>query len=184
MRSSCTIIIIAFSALFLASLPDASAQNSRNPYRGIYNLTELNIGYGLQGNTQANEIGFTGLTTIGGYTFTQSLAAGLGIGFLAYNGSNTIPLYLEGGYYFKEFGLGKMRLFTKADAGLLFRINGEISPVRYFLNPLGGMLIPLAYHKEISVSLGLFTQWDPNYQDYMQNQFNFYINAKIGFKIY
>lgn len=185
MRNSFIIIILALTIMFLTSFGKISAQTYRYQSQGIYNLTELHIGYGLQGNVEPNEIGFTGLTTMAGYTFTRSLAAGLGVGILAYNGSNVIPLYLDGGYYFKNFGLGKMRLFIKADAGLLFRLNGDVSPTRFFANPTAGMLIPVARRKEISVSFGLFTQYDPdNTDNTQQNQLTNFINAKIGLRFY
>lgn len=172
------ILIFAFSG-------SISAQTYRYQSSGVYNLTELHIGYGLQGDVQPNEIGFTGLTTMAGYTFTRSLAAGLGAGILAYNGSNVVPLYFDGGYYFKNFGLGKMRIFIKADAGLLFRLNGEVSPTRFFGNPAAGILIPVARRKEISVSFGIFTQYDPNNLDNtQQSQLTNFINARIGLRFY
>lgn len=185
MRNSLIIIILSLAILIFASLGNLAAQNYRYQSKGIYSLSELNIGYGLQGDVEPNQIGFSGLTTMAGYTFTRSLAAGVGVGILAYNGSNAIPLYLDGGYYFKNFGIGKMRFFIKADAGVLFRLNGEVSPTRYFGNPAGGLLIPIARHKEISVSFGIFTQYDPTVQDNtQQRQLTNFINAKIGLRVY
>jgi hypothetical protein len=185
MKNSFIIIIFILSALILISFEDIYAQNSRIEKRKIYNLTELNIGYGLQGNVEPNVIAFTGITTLAGYSFSSSGGMGIGSGIFAFNGSYSVPLYLEGGYYFKEFGLGKMRFFAKADAGANFRLNGDIPPTRFFVNPLGGILIPVARHEEVSVSFGFFTQWNPNYQDYSgQNQFDNFINAKFGLRFF
>ena len=185
MKNSFIILILTLAILIFTSLGKVSAQAYRYQSIGIYNLSELHIGYGLQGDVEPNEIGFTGLSTLAGYTFSQSFAAGLGVGFLAYNGSNAIPLYLEGGYYFKNFGLGKMRFFVKADAGILIKLNGDISPTRFLGNPSAGMLVPVARHKEVSVSLGIFTQYDPDkLANTQQKQLTNFINAKIGLRLY
>lgn len=178
-------LIFILAALILTTGGKISAQTYRYQTNGIYNLTELHVGYGLQGDVEPNEIGFAGLSTLVGYTFTKRLAAGVGTGFLAYNGSNTVPVFLEGGYYFKNFGIGKMRFFLKADAGVLIRINGDVSPTRYYGNPAVGILIPVASHKELSVSLGWFAQWDPDSQDITQEkQLTNFFNAKVGLRIY
>ena len=185
MRNSFIIIIFILTTLIFISLKDACAQNSRFEKKKIYNLSELTIGYGFQGDVEPNQIAFTGITSMAGYSFSSAGGLGIGSGILAYNGSYSIPLYLEGGYYFREFGLGKMRFFAKADAGALFRLNGDIPPTRFFANPLGGMLIPVARHKEVSISLGFFTQWNPNYEDYPeQNEFDYFFNAKLGLRFF
>lgn len=185
MKNSSLILIFTLTMLIFTSFVKISAQTNPSQSRGIYNITELNIGYGLQGDVEPNEIGFAGLSTIVGYTFTRSLSAGLGVGILAYNGSNCVPLYGEAGYYFRNFGLGKMRFFLKADGGLLIRLNGDVSPTRVFGNPAAGMLIPVAHHKEISVSFGWFTQWDTyNEDETKQNQLTNFINAKVGLRFY
>jgi hypothetical protein len=184
MKNSFIIFILVLTMLIFISSRSISAQSYRYQAKGIYNLSELHIGYGLQGDVEPNKIGFAGLSTMAGYTFTRSLAAGVGAGFIAYNGSNAVPVFLEGGYYFGNFGIGKMRFFVKADAGLLIRVNGDISPTRYYGNPAAGLLIPVASHKEISVSLGVFTQWDPDNTDNTQNQLTNFINAKVGLRIY
>lgn len=185
MRHFFSIVLFSFLALIFASTKDLSAQSRHLSSDGVYNLTELNLGYGLQGNVQPNEIGFTGISTLVGYWLTRSLSAGLGAGILAYNGSNAIPLYFEGGYYFRPFGLGKTRFFIKADAGLLFRLNGDVEPVRVFGNPNAGLQIPLARHKDISISLGFFSQFEQKLQNnYQQYQLTNFVNAKVGLRFY
>ena len=185
MKYTIIIVILTLTALVFVSSGEIMAQNARGQSTGLYGLTELTVGYGLQGDVQPNEIGFTGLSVLGGYWLTKSLSAGLGAGILAYNGSNAVPLYFEAGYAFKEFGLGKMRLFIKADGGVLARLNGDVDAMRLFGNPSAGMLIPVAYHKEISVSLGYFTQYEQKLIDTkMQYQLTNFINAKIGLRFY
>jgi hypothetical protein len=96
-----------------------------------------------------------------------------------------VPFYLEGGYSFKEAGLGKMRFFLKADAGVLLRLNGEVDPARVFGNPQAGILIPVAYQKELSVSLGYFAQYEQKQQETSsQYQLTNFINAKVGLRFY
>jgi hypothetical protein len=185
MKLLSTIIFLTLTTLLLILSDNLSAQNPRTQSSGIYGLTELNLGYGLQGDVQPNDIGFAGLSALGGYWFTKSLTAGLGTGILAYNGSNAVPLYFEAGYFLREFGLGKMRIFLKADAGLLFRLNGNVDPLRVYVNPSVGLLIPISWQKDISVSLGYFTQYEQklNVTDTPYQLTNF-INAKIGLRFY
>jgi hypothetical protein len=177
---------ILIPVVMMLILPaEVMAQVTRPQSKGMYGLTELQVGYGLQGNVQPNEIGFTGLSLLAGYSFTQSFSGGVGVGIQAYNGSNAVPVYLEGGYSFKEAGLGKMRFFVKADAGVLIRVNGEVDQARVFGNPQAGILIPVAYHKELSVSLGFFSQWEQKPQETSsQYQLTNFINAKIGLRFY
>ena len=185
MKFHSLISILALTILSYVSPGEAVAQVSRPQTRGMYGLAELQVGYGLQGNVQPNEIGFTGLSLLAGYSFTQSLSGGVGVGIQAYNGSNAVPFYLEGGYSFKEAGLGKMRFFLKADAGVLLRLNGEVDQARVFGNPQAGILIPVAYQKELSVSLGFFTQYEQKQQEASsQYQLTNFINAKIGLRFY
>jgi len=151
----------------------------------MYGLTELNLGFGLQGDVQANQIGFTGLSALAGYWLTPKVTAGLGVGFLGYNGSGSVPLFLEGGYYFDEFGLGKMRFFLKADAGILIGVTGDIPAMRAFGNPCLGLQLPISRSKEISVSLGFYSQMDQITTDNTQsNQLTNFINGKIGLRFY
>jgi hypothetical protein len=182
MKNGIVIALFTLTTLIFTSLGEISAQSFRSQNSGLYGLAELHFGYGLQGNVEPNLIGFTGITGIAGYSFTRSISVGAGTGIFAYNGSNAVPLFFEGGYSFREFGLGKMRFFLKADAGLLIRLNGDVAPARIFGNPLAGLTIPVANRKEISVSLGFFTQYDPNYSN--QSQFANFLNAKIGLRFY
>jgi hypothetical protein len=177
---------ILIPAVMIFIIPfETKAQVTRPQSKGAYGLTELQVGYGLQGNVQPNEIGFTGLSLLAGYTFTQSFSGGIGVGIQAYNGSNAVPVYIESGYCFEEIGLGKMRFFLKADAGVLIRLNGEVDQARVFGNPQAGILIPVAYHKELSVSLGFFTQWEQKQQEASsQYQLTNFINAKVGLRFY
>lgn len=178
-------ISLALSLLVFAPTATVSAQTAHTPNSGMYGLIDLNLGFGLQGNVEANQIGFAGLNAMAGYWISPNVAAGVGAGFLGYNGSGSIPLYLEGGYYFEEFGLGKMRFFLKADAGILIGVTGDIPAVRVFGNPCVGLQLPISRTKEISVSLGFFTQLDQITQDNTQsNQLTNFINGKIGLRFY
>lgn len=179
------IFIVTLTTLVFLPAKKTEAQSSRTPSSGMYGITELNLGFGLQGDVQANQIGFTGLSALAGYWINPKVTAGAGIGFLGYNGSGSVPLYLEGGYYFDEFGLGKMRFFVKADAGILIGVTGDIPAVRAFGNPSVGLQLPISRSKEISVSLGFFTQMDEITKDNVKsNQLTNFINGKIGLRFY
>lgn len=177
--------MLTVTLLVIAHTGKVNAQTAHTPSSGMYGLTELNLGFGLQGDVQANQIGFTGLSALAGYWISPKVSAGLGVGFLGYNGSGVVPLYLEGGYYFDEFGLGKMRFFLKADAGILIGVVGDIPALRVFGNPCLGLQLPISQTKEISVSLGFFTQLDQITKDNTKsNQLTNFINGKIGLRFY
>lgn len=186
MKNKRCISFIFMVAMLLSIVPvKTRAQVSQPQTRGVYGLTELHIGYGLQGVVQKNEIGFTGLSALMGYTFTKTLSAGVGAGILAYNGSNAVPVFVEGGYTLKPVGLGKMRFFVKADAGMLLKLNGNVDAARVFASPQAGILIPVAYHKELSLSFGLFSQYEQNKTEAgMPTQLTNFLNAKIGLRFY
>ena len=177
--------MLTVTLLVIALTGKVNAQTAHTPSSGMYGLTELNLGFGLQGDVQANQIGFTGLSALAGYWLNPKVSAGVGTGFLGYNGSGVVPLFLEGGYYFDEFGLGKMRFFLKADAGILIGVTGDIPAIRIFGNPSVGLQLPISRTKEISVSLGFFTQLDQITQGNIQsNQLSNFINGKIGLRFY
>lgn len=179
------LIFLTLTLLVFSPAEKVSAQTAHTPSTGMYGLTELTLGYGLQGDVQANQIGFTGISALAGYWINPKLSAGLGTGFLGYNGSGVVPLFLEGGYYFDEFGLGKMRFFLKADAGILIGVTGDIPAIRVFGNPCVGLQLPVSRTKELSVSLGFFTQMDQINQGNIQsNQLSNFINGKIGLRFY
>jgi hypothetical protein len=153
---------------------NAGDAQATGPSKGFYDITEFHVGYGLQGTEQADIVGRTGITTVAGYRFNHTLAAGLGTGLAAYNGGTSIPLYAEGGCYFGEFGLAKLRPFITADAGVLFPFYGDNTGTRIFGNPSVGLRIPMFSKKDISVSVGLFTQREKD------GNLNNFINVKIG----
>lgn len=111
MKKIVFIVLSVFILLFYVYQGKAVAQNSHIKYKGMFFHPELNVGYGLQGDLQPNEIGFAGLNATAGYWLTRKITGGIGVGIQAYNGSNTVPLTLQGGYYFRETGLGNMRFF-------------------------------------------------------------------------
>jgi len=181
MKKLFIIVFLTLTLVYLFSSGKVVAQSSHVKYRGMYFQPELNIGFGLQGELQPNEIGFAGLNATVGNWFSKKVTGGAGIGIQAFNGSNTVPLYLQGGYYFDEWGLGNLRFFARADAGLLFKLNGEVAPTRVFGNPSVGLLIPVARRRMVSFSLGFYSQWENKQSfDINQNDFNNFLNLKIG----
>ena len=156
----------------------------RGKTSGFYNLTELTIGFGLQGYSQLayrphnTKVACASISTMVGFWFTPSFTAGLGIGLMTYNYTNTVPAFLEAGYYFNEFGLSILRPFIKVDGGILYRLNGNIAQVRTFANPTAGLLIPVKNHLKLSVAAGYMTQWQS------KSQAENFVTARVGLIFY
>lgn len=185
MKKKYILCIFLLIILCFTTAKQTLAQRSHTASSGMYGLTELNLGFGLQGDTQANQIGFTGVSALAGYWLAPNVTAGLGVGILGYNGSGSVPLYFEAGYYFNEFGLGKVRFFIKANAGTLIGVKGDIPPARFFGNPCVGLQLPISRTKEISVSLGFFTQMDEVTKDNIKtSQLTNFLNGKIGLRLF
>jgi len=184
MKQVFIISILTLTLLLYISPGEIAAQNNRVTrvrYEGMFVHPELNVGYGLQGNLEPHEISFAGFNTTAGYWFNQSVTGGIGVGLQAYNWSNTAPVYLQGGYYFNELGYGFFRFFLKLDAGLIIKLNGQVAPWRVFGNPSAGFIIPVARRRLVAFSLGYYTQWENAEEyDYGQNEYNSFINLKIG----
>lgn len=191
MRKSHPIIFLVFAVSFLTFVGNVSAQRSsynswdRVVFRGnlqfkqrLYNLTEINIGYGARYLDQPYEIRRAGISTLLGYRFNRALTLGVGAGLEAYNGGTLAPVYLEGQIYMNRLSGGSIKPFLTAASGFLFNVSGIETDISVFANPGIGMLIPVTYRSSFSVSLGLYTHWEPGEQRYS------FINTKIGLLFY
>jgi hypothetical protein len=102
----------------------------------------------------------------------------VGAGLEAYNGGTMAPVYLEGQIYMNRLSQGSIKPFLTGASGFLFNVSGIETGISVFANPGFGLLIPMTYRSSFSISLGLYTQWDPEVQRYS------FINTKIGLLFY
>lgn len=144
----------------------------------LYNLTELNIGYGAHYLDQPYEIRRGGISTLLGFRYSRAITIGVGAGLEVYNGGTLAPLFLEGQIYMNRLSQGSIKPFLTGASGLLYNISGLETDINVFANPGFGFLIPMTYRSSLSISLGLYTQWAPEVQRYS------FINTKIGLLFY
>lgn len=191
MRKFNLVIFLAFTAALLLSTGNVSAQRSsynkwdqtifRNnpPLRNrLYNLTELNLGYGARYLDQPYEIRRGGFSTLLGYRYRRAITLGIGAGIEVYNGGTLAPVYLEGQIYMNRISQGSIKPFLTGASGFLFNISGIETGISVFANPGFGLLIPMTYRSSLSISLGMYTHWEPGIQRYS------FINTKIGLLFY
>lgn len=191
MRKSHPVIFLVFALAFLMFAGNVSAQRSsynswdRVVFRGnlhfsqrLYNLTELNIGYGARYLDQPYEIRRGGISTLLGYRFSRALTIGIGAGLEAYNGGTMAPVYLEGQIYMNRLSTGSIKPFLTGASGFLFNVGGIETDISVFANPGIGLLIPMTYRSSFSISMGIYTHWEPGVQRYS------FVNTKIGLLFY
>jgi len=187
MRKSHLVIFLTFTVALFILGETVSAQRSSynswdrvvfrsNPHfqKRLYNLTEINLGYGARYLDQPYEIRRGGISTLLGYRLNRALTIGVGAGLEAYNGGTMAPVYLEGQIYMNRLSQGSIKPFLTGASGFLFNVSGIQTGISVFANPGFGLLIPMTYHSSLSISLGLYTQWEPAVERYT------FINTKIG----
>jgi hypothetical protein len=144
----------------------------------IYNLTEINLGYGARFLDQPYEIRRAGISTLLGFRYNRAVSIGLGVGLEVYNGGSLAPLYLEGQIYMNRLSQGSIKPFLTGASGFLFNVSGIKTDINLFANPGFGLLIPMTYRSSLSVGIGLYTQWNPGIERYS------FITTKIGLLFY
>lgn len=151
-----------------------------NPPLGkrIYSLTEFNLGYGARYLDQPYEIRRSGVTTLLAYRYSRTIAIGVGAGLESYNGGTLAPLFLEGQIYFDKSIRGSIKPFLSGSSGYLAQVSGIKSNITVFANPSAGLLIPITYRSSLTVSLGVFTQWNVGVERYS------FLDTKIGVLFY
>lgn len=188
MGKSHFVIFLTFTVALLFGSGTISAQRSsynkwdRIVFRSkppinqrIYNLTEINIGYGARYLDQPYEISRGGISTLIGFRYNRAITFGVGAGIETYNGGTLAPLYLEGQFYMNRLSQrSSIKPFLTGSSGMLFNVSGIATDINVFANPGVGLLIPMTYRSSLSLSLGLYTQWAPEIQRYS------FINTKIG----
>ncbi len=145
---------------------------------GLYNLTELQYGFGLGNIDPPFSNHYAGITTAFGWRFGNGLALGAGTGYYRYNDGYAIPLYADLRYF---MGKQRVKFFVAVPGGFLVNFDNFKDFSRVFGNPSAGLIVPLSKDLHLSFSAGLFTQYnrsiithtDPRYRDS-------FINMRLG----
>ena len=144
---------------------------------GYYNLTEAHFGYGLKLRDVPFSHHFYGITTVNGFQFGSGLAVGVGVGYLGYNEGWLLPLYADGRYY---IGDQKNKFFVMLSGGFLLNFEDFPNESNFFVNPGGGIMIPLTKGTRLSFAVGLFSQFDKGLFGDGGDYRDSFINMKLG----
>ena len=150
---------------------------------GMYSITEVHYGFGLQIIEPPFAHYYTGVTTAIGWRLRGGLAIGGGTGFLKYNDGYTVPLYADLRYF---MGRQRVQFFFAMPAGFLFNFDNFRDNSKIFGNPSLGLIVPIFKNTHLSFSTGLFTQIDreifddPSFNSPWHDSF---INLKLGLLI-
>jgi len=150
---------------------------------GMYSITEVHYGFGLEIIEPPFAHYYAGATTAIGWRLRGGLAIGAGAGFLKYNDGYTVPLYADLRYF---MGRQRVRFFFAMPAGFLFNFDNFRDNSKIFGNPSLGLIVPVFKNTHLSFSTGLFTQIDreifddPGFNGPWHDSF---INLKLGLLI-
>lgn len=192
MRKSYLVIFLTIISVLLIFSGTISAQRSsynkwdRIIFRNkpafnqrLFNLTEINLGYGARYLDQPYEISRGGVSTMLGFRYNRAIAVGVGAGIETYNGGTLAPVFVEGQIFMNRLSpRSSIKPFATGSSGMLFNVGGTETDISVYANPGLGLLIPMTYRSSLSVSIGLYTQWAVEIQRYS------FINTKIGIQFY
>lgn len=155
---------------------------SARPYSaisgGLYNLTELQYGFGLKLLNRPYAHHYVGITNVTGWRFGNGIALGGGIGYYQYNDGYGMPIFGDARYY---LGKQRVKFFFMGSGGLMMNFNDFKNESRLFVNPGAGIIVPLAKRLNLTFAAGLMTQYDGTYitgeGDGYRDSF---INMKLG----
>jgi len=149
----------------------ADASRVRNPGSGFVNITELSgSSYGLRHTGSPNEKHYLGFTNILGYQIDKHFMAGAGFGYMVYDSSKLIPLFLELRYTtcFK-----RINPWLFYDSGFLIDFKNIADGSQMFINPGAGLSLSFSPKIEVTLGAGLMMQMQPSHR-------TSFINFKLG----
>ena len=168
-------LILLFTALSVAcSLRGQQPENSSYRYYaepGFVNISELTGGIGLMDTAFATTENYLGATNIFGYQINRNFFGGIGIGYLQYNGSQVIPVYLE--YKYSAY-MKRLTPYVYADGGLMIAPVDLKQESKIFINPGIGVSRYISSRFEGNFSVGFLIQTRSVYTRAR------YINFKLG----
>ena len=162
-------VILPLSGQHYNSVEDTS--RVRIPGSGFVNITEISgSSFGLRHTGSPNEEYYFGVTNIIGYQIDKHFVAGAGFGYMAYDSSSLIPLFLELRYTtcFKS-----INPYLFYDLGFLIDFNNVADGSQMFINPGAGLSWSFSPRIEGIFGAGLMLQMQPNHR-------TSFINMKFG----
>jgi hypothetical protein len=144
---------------------------------GLYNITEAQYGFGLALTDEPYADHYAGLTTVLGWRFGNGLAMGGGIGYHKYNEGYDVPIYGDVRWF---LGKQRVKFFVMGSGGFMANFENFSDFSRVFVNPGGGIIVPLSKSTHLSFAAGLLTQWDRNYFEDGPGYRDSFINMKLG----
>ncbi len=162
-------IILPLSGQHSSDVTDGS--NGGNPGSGFVNITELSgSSYGLRHAGSPNEDYYYGVTDIIGYQIDKHFMIGAGFGFMVYDSSSLVPLFLEARYTtcFK-----RINPWLFYDSGFLVDFKNIADGSQIFINPGAGLSLSFSPKIEVTLGTGLMMQMQPGHR-------TSFINFKLG----
>lgn len=142
-----------------------------NPGPGFVNITEISgSSFGLSHTSSPNEDYYLGFTNIFGYQIDRHVIVGAGIGYMAYDSSSLIPLFLELRY---TTCFRSINPFLFYDSGFLVDFANVADGSQLFINPGVGLTWSFSSRIEGTSGVGLMMQMQPNHR-------TSFINFKLG----
>jgi len=164
-----TLLFILFQLSFSVAPGQYSGFPAHHSFRyaaspGFVNLTELNGAYGLVTAGEENSPYepetvysnyYLGLTNIFGYQIDRNFFAGIGVGYLHYEGGDLFPVFLE--YKFNMY-LKNFSTFFYADGGGVAHLTEFYDKSKIFVNPGVGISRTLSPRFDVNLSVGYMIQ--------------------------
>jgi hypothetical protein len=163
------ILPVVFSA-YGQSVTMTKPEQTISTTPGYITINEFTGGIGLGIVNGSFGKSFFGITTIHGYQVDQNFVVAAGTGFLAYNGGNLIPLFMDLRYCFP---INPFTPYVLGDGGVLLNPSGG---TKLFINPAIGVRYSMNRKIGFNFSTGLFVQKGDNIRDS-------FINFKLGVTI-
>ena len=143
----------------------------RIPGSGFVNIIEISgSSFGLRHTGSPNEEYYLGVTDILGYQIDKHFLVGAGFGFMAYDSSSLVPLFLEIRYTtcFK-----RINPYIFYDSGFLVDFKNVADGSQIFINPGVGLSWSFSQGIEGIFGAGWMMQMQPNHR-------TSFINLKLG----
>jgi hypothetical protein len=160
-----TFLVVLYASGQTVTMTKPAQTISTTP--GYITINEFTGGVGLGIVSGSFGKSFVGITTIHGYQVDHSFVVAAGTGFLAYNGGNLIPLFMDLRYCFP---INPFTPYVLGDGGVLLNPSGS---TKLFINPAVGVRYSMNRKIGFNFSTGLFVQKGDGIRDS-------FINFKLG----
>lgn len=156
----------------LHSLPVDSPDGDKKVSPGLFNITEINAGFGLGDTDVDYSKSFYGLSSVLGYGISKNVYVGIGAGLSFYDGGMLVPLFLD---LRGIISFGKISGYAFGDGGILFNFSESDYEDRILLNPGIGIMFPLSNKLSGNIGTGLLVQTTKD-----RERHDSFVNLKVG----